>query len=397
MKRMSLLGSLLVLLLSSAVLGQTFTANIQNQRVGGSDFLFDIYLLRTGGTDIYLGNSDFAFTFNSENFSSPSFAIVSIGTTRLENEYALSASIKSGNRAVLNVGAPSIGNQTQFNNKVEVISNTGNGTLIATVMITNISNFSGTAGLQWRTLGDNKTIVNNFQNVDPWSQTDISANGIYSSPSDALLPVELSSFTAHSVNEGIRIDWVTEGEVDNLGFILERRIKGQENWQKVANYETNSALRGQGTKTSRSEYSYTDMSVQNGTTYQYRLGDVDLNGMTEYFSTVVEATTGNVSGVLLQESDIPERFALMPAYPNPFNPTTTISYALPQASRVELCVFNMRGEMVRSLINEDQQAGVYNLIWDGTSDQGQRLSSGVYLVRMQAGAFSDTKKLALTK
>ena len=94
----------------------------------------------------------------------------------------------------------------------------------------------------------------------------------------------------------------------------------------------------------------------------------------------------------------PEVFALANNYPNPFNPTTTIKYALPQAADVELTVYNVLGQPVRTLVAEHQSAGRYVVEWDATNDSGHSLSSGMYFYRLEAGGeFLDFKKMLLLK
>ena len=94
---------------------------------------------------------------------------------------------------------------------------------------------------------------------------------------------------------------------------------------------------------------------------------------------------------------LPEVYALGFNYPNPFNPETTIKYALPQASDVELVIYNSLGQVVRTLVNERQGAGRYAFTWDATNDRGQAVSSGIYLYRLQAGEFAKVRKMLLLK
>ncbi len=94
----------------------------------------------------------------------------------------------------------------------------------------------------------------------------------------------------------------------------------------------------------------------------------------------------------------PEAFALANNYPNPFNPATTIKYALPQAADVELTVYNVVGQVVRTLVAEHQSAGRYVVEWDATNDNGHSLSSGMYFYRLEAGGeFHEVKKMLLLK
>jgi len=84
-------------------------------------------------------------------------------------------------------------------------------------------------------------------------------------------------------------------------------------------------------------------------------------------------------------------------YPNPFNPTTTIRYDLPKRAKVSLVIYNLLGREVRQLVNSVQEPGYKKLIWDGKDAQGQRVPAGVYLYRLQAGDFAQTRKLVVLK
>jgi hypothetical protein len=93
----------------------------------------------------------------------------------------------------------------------------------------------------------------------------------------------------------------------------------------------------------------------------------------------------------------PQEFALYQNQPNPFNPETMISYFLSAGSRVNLSIYNVLGQRVRTLLDTYQEAGTHSLTWDGRSDDGMQLPSGIYFYRMQAGTFQETKKMALMK
>jgi hypothetical protein len=95
--------------------------------------------------------------------------------------------------------------------------------------------------------------------------------------------------------------------------------------------------------------------------------------------------------------DTPTKFALFDAVPNPFNPRTTISFALPAASHVELSVYDVSGRLVATLLDENRPAGTHRVEWDGRNRAGERVASGVYLYRIQAGGFTDTKRMVLLK
>ena len=116
---------------------------------------------------------------------------------------------------------------------------------------------------------------------------------------------------------------------------------------------------------------------------------------TVYTYTVTDAN-GATASLSLQTR--PEAFSLADNFPNPFNPATTIQYALPQAADVELTVYNVIGQPVRRLVAEHQSAGRYAVEWDATNDSGHSLSSGMYFYRLQAGEeFREVKKMLLLK
>jgi hypothetical protein len=89
---------------------------------------------------------------------------------------------------------------------------------------------------------------------------------------------------------------------------------------------------------------------------------------------------------------IPGSFFLMQNFPNPFNPSTTIRYGLPNRSHVTLSVFNALGQQVAQLVNGDMEAGYHEVKFDGS-----KLASGVYFYRMQAGSYVETRKLLLVR
>jgi bacillopeptidase F (M6 metalloprotease family) len=98
-----------------------------------------------------------------------------------------------------------------------------------------------------------------------------------------------------------------------------------------------------------------------------------------------------------ENKDIPEEISLSQNYPNPFNPSTTISYQLPKSGKVELTIYNMLGQEVRKLVDEKQAVGEYTIQWDGRDYNGTPVASGVYLYRLKAGEFIETKKMLLLR
>jgi len=96
-------------------------------------------------------------------------------------------------------------------------------------------------------------------------------------------------------------------------------------------------------------------------------------------------------------NNMPRNFSLAQNYPNPFNPTTTIKYTLQTNSQVTLKIYNVHGQEIRTLVNGNQTAGLKSIVWDGKNNDGQSVSSGVYLYRLAAGDYVRSHKMILLK
>jgi hypothetical protein len=191
------------------------------------------------------------------------------------------------------------------------------------------------------------------------------------------VPVELTSFSANISNGKVVVTWETATETNNSGFSLEAS-NGNEAFKQIA------FIKGKGTTTDKSVYSYVDKSVLSGK-YQYRLKQIDYDGSYEY-SKVIEIDLG-----------MPEEITLGQNYPNPFNPATTIRYSLPVSAKVSIKVYNTLGEEIATLVNGEIEAGVHEARFNGLD-----LSSGIYFYRLEAEGidgsnFSITKRMVLIK
>jgi hypothetical protein len=103
-------------------------------------------------------------------------------------------------------------------------------------------------------------------------------------------------------------------------------------------------------------------------------------------------------GILsVNDGTTPATFSLDQNYPNPFNPTTTISYSLPKSSQVTLVVYDLLGNQIKTLVNENLDAGSFKVVWDATNDMGVQVPSGNYILKMVAGDFVQTRKMTLMK
>ncbi|RMH76627.1 MAG: hypothetical protein D6681_21450, partial [Calditrichaeota bacterium] len=193
--------------------------------------------------------------------------------------------------------------------------------------------------------------------------------------SDVPLPVTLTSFTAEVEDGAVVLRWVTESEIDNEAFLIDRRRDG-EDFIRIAE------IPGQGTTTHRTEYEYIDRQVIEGETYHYRLADRDFNGRITYHENILTVTVGEVD--FRQRDAVAKVFRVRPNYPNPFNPETTIPFEVPSAEAEDrtilLQVFTTTGQVVKTLFDGTLSGGVYEVEWDGTGEAGQPVSSGVYVV-----------------
>jgi hypothetical protein len=215
--------------------------------------------------------------------------------------------------------------------------------------------------------------------------TDISANGTFvnSGLVNPVLPVELSSFVSDVSGRQVNLNWETKTEVNTRQFEIDRALVSttgsSTTWSAVG------SVTATGTSVSPKKYSYTDKNLQAGK-YQYRLKMIDNDG------------SSKLSAVVETEIALPKSFALSQNYPNPFNPTTKIDYQVPVDAKVIMEVYNIAGQKVMELVNQEQSAGYYTVNF-GSS----KLSSGVYIYRIVASDkatgnnFSSIKKMMLLK
>jgi hypothetical protein len=200
---------------------------------------------------------------------------------------------------------------------------------------------------------------------------------------DNSLPVTLSAFEASLEQEAVVLRWKTESEIENLGYIMNRREKGDKEWKEIATYQTNTLLVGQGNTSESTNYYFKDTSVREGLTYEYQLADVSYAGEIIYH---------NIIEIEVENLYVPKTYKLGKAYPNPFNPSTVISWQLPVTSYVKISIFNILGENVATIVSEKMSEGHYQQEWIADN-----FPSGVYYYVLQAGNFRDSKKMILIK
>ena len=195
---------------------------------------------------------------------------------------------------------------------------------------------------------------------------------------DLSTPVELTSFKGELLNGIVSLKWQTATETNNRGFDIERNNGA--GWVMLA------FIPGKGTNTKISNYSYSDNPGKTGK-YQYRLKLIDFNG-NEMLSSEIEINLNNSLAV----------YDMAQNYPNPFNPTSMIRYEIPFDSKVIIKIFNVIGNEVSMLVNENISAGNYEVQFNA-----KNLPSGVYFYSIKAVStdgknnFSNVKKMVLMK
>jgi hypothetical protein len=192
-----------------------------------------------------------------------------------------------------------------------------------------------------------------------------------------IIPVELTSFSARYYDGSVRLNWQTATELNNHGFYVERSLDG-ESWEDLRFIE------GAGTSNVPLTYDYTDVlehSLRDVPQIAYRLRQEDRDGTIDY-SGIVYAHTGAQ----------PDRVELYEAYPNPFNPSTSLSFSLQEEAHVSLKVYNTFGQEVATVSNATFDAGFHTVEF-----QGAQLPSGVYIAVLEAAGSVQQQKLVLNK
>lgn len=191
------------------------------------------------------------------------------------------------------------------------------------------------------------------------------------------IPVELTTFSAHYKEGSVRLNWQTATELNNHGFYIERSVDGQL-WDEI------DFVPGAGNSNVPIDYQYDDImtaKLQQLPRIAYRLRQEDRDGTVDY-SGIVYAYTGLT----------PDRIELYEAYPNPFNPSTVLSYYLEEDSEVHLRVYNMLGREVAQLVDERREAGFHSIEFNG-----EGLPSGMYMAVLSSNGVVQQKKLVLNK
>lgn len=189
---------------------------------------------------------------------------------------------------------------------------------------------------------------------------------------EATIPVELTSFTASIILTGVELNWSTATELNNNIFEIQRKTSNDE-------FMTIGFVKGQGTSTSKTDYSFVDKNANSGK-YLYRLKQIDFDGKYNY-SKAVEIDFNPITNYTLEQN-----------YPNPFNPSTEINYTLAKSGNITLKVYNNLGLEVATLADGFMNSGKHSVKFNAKD-----FTSGVYFYRLKADNFTSTRKMLLIK
>ena len=184
----------------------------------------------------------------------------------------------------------------------------------------------------------------------------------------------VTSFDASAKNRWVDLVWELYADEGIQGFLIYRR---------GGTAEQDVILNG-GRQVPASERSFTDLEIDPGESYEYRLGVVLMDG-SEVYSQPVTVTAPAAL------------FALEQNVPNPFNPSTRIPFAVREPGHVRLQVFDARGTLIRTVVDEFKPAGTYAALWEGRNSSGSAVATGVYFARLESGGQTATRKMLLMK
>ena len=198
---------------------------------------------------------------------------------------------------------------------------------------------------------------------------------------ELIVPIILSSFNASVCNGFIDLEWITESETENLGFIIEKKEQLEHDWITIVSYKDIDALIGHGSSTKSHSYRYFDKNVLPGKTYEYRLGDVNYDNDINWHDPITIDVPDN-------NSRLPQEFGINRIYPNPFNPSVLIEFYTDDHSGTELSIYNVNGHLVEKI--EDINVNQY--IW-----KPENISTGIYIISLTSGSQNDIRKIAYLK
>ncbi|MDR3665258.1 MAG: T9SS type A sorting domain-containing protein [Ignavibacteriaceae bacterium] len=352
----------------------------------------DVIILSTDTAPIELAAISLGFTVNNNALNGGTLTASFVpsssqltNTTQIPTSFNTTTVIGTGNNAlrVIKIAGktpPGTGNGS-------LLSNVAPGTKIARLRLTN--------SVDWVITSPNN-IDTSMHSTYNWSlnayvggiNTNINSSGTFiKNLNSGLLPVELTSFLSNVNGRDINLSWETKTEVNAKQFEIERSLVGAKDasitWESVG------SVQASGTSTTPKKYTFVEKNLQAGK-YQFRIKTIDNDG------------SFKLSDVIESDITLPKNFELSQNYPNPFNPSTRIDYSLPFDSKVTLDVYNITGERIGQVVNQEQSAGYYTVNFS-SSALNRSVASGVYIYKINAvdnatgKSFTSIKKMMLLK
>ncbi|KAA3600448.1 MAG: T9SS C-terminal target domain-containing protein [Calditrichaeota bacterium] len=207
---------------------------------------------------------------------------------------------------------------------------------------------------------------------------------------DLALPVQISNFNAFTNSNNVKLIWNTENEIDNLGFEVYSKTTVEKDYSKIASFKTHSELNGLGTSSQGQKYEFVDFNKDVNKTYIYKLADVSFSGLRKFHKEVY------VSFETADDINL-NRFSLEQNYPNPFNPNTNIKFFAKKEAEVSLKIFDIKGRIIKEIFNGISRIGSNAFTWDGTNQNNELVSSGIYFANLKSNGVSFSRKLVLMK
>lgn len=234
-----------------------------------------------------------------------------------------------------------------------------------------------------------KSITVTINNLPELSKATYNLQIVLNDDSGQTLPVVLSSFTATLMVQGkVRLEWVTQSASGLSGFRVLRNTVDEISTAVVVS----SLIEANNTSTAVT-YPFIDNEIPCNGTYYYWLQIEGQDGSVSYYGSIaVEVTNGNNPDI-----PIPQITALNNPFPNPFNPSLTIPFDLSKDGRVTIKIYNLKGQLIKNLLNENKKAANYYIVWDGKDNNGHIVSAGTYIVRMNAPEYNSSRKIVMVK
>ena len=370
MNQFNCLVSLLLFWFTSVTLPTTVNGRFTIVDLNNSSVSILLQINTNTGTDD-LGGATIVFDFDT--------TAISIIQNPVKNIDYISHNFCGGNYSPATVTRP-MKNEIWVNIDLP-FSHSNNGTVVVgspgwTDVVTihfDIVDPTGSAQMSWITTSP-------FWGIYDGNNTTLWQTGVFEDLNGPL-PVELVSFIGTLLpNQNVFLEWKTASALNHYGFEIEKApSKSPPEGETYEEWETIGFVESYGDPSSLVEYRFTDLTSHSFSVVKYRLKSIDNDGSFQY-SDEIEVNT------------LPLSYELSQNYPNPFNPSTVISYKLPVTGKVTIKVYDILGNEIHTLVDEEKEAGNYEVEFSSAN-----LASGIYIYRLQTSVFTSTKKMMLMR